>query len=60
MPGMTTTRLTYTDYHQAIKRARNSEWQREKESDLANYSPLNLAMKNGKVPIIVAGNMKSN
>ena len=29
IPGMTTTRLSYTDYYLIIKRARNSEWQRE-------------------------------
>ena len=29
MPGMTTTRLLHTDYYLTIRRARNSEWQRE-------------------------------
>ena len=29
MPGMTITRLPYTDYYLTIKRARNSKWQRE-------------------------------
>ena len=27
MPGMTTTRPTYTNYYLTIRRARNSEWQ---------------------------------
>ena len=31
MPGLITTRLPYTDYYQTIRRARNSEWQREWE-----------------------------
>ena len=29
MPGITTTRLPYTDYYLAIRMARNSKWQRE-------------------------------
>ena len=32
MPGMTTSRLPYTDYYLIIIRARNSEWQREWEN----------------------------
>ena len=31
MPGMTTTRLPYTDYYLTIRRARNSEWQKERK-----------------------------
>ena len=33
IPGMTTTSLPYTDYYQTIRRARNSEWQREWENN---------------------------
>ena len=29
IPGLITTRLSYTDYYLTIRRARNSEWQRE-------------------------------
>ena len=29
MPGMTTTRLFYTDYYLMIRKARNSKWQKE-------------------------------
>ena len=29
MPGMTSSRLCYTDYYLTIRRVRNSEWQRE-------------------------------
>ena len=29
IPGMTTLKLPYTNYYLTIKRARNSEWQRE-------------------------------
>ena len=32
IPGMTTTRLPYTDYNLTIRRAKNSEWQREWEN----------------------------
>ena len=32
MPGMITTRLPHTDYYLTIRRARNSEWQREWEN----------------------------
>ena len=32
MPGMTLTRLPYTDYYLTIRKARNSEWQRELEN----------------------------
>ena len=32
LPGMTTTRLLYTDYYLTIRRARNSKWQREWEN----------------------------
>ena len=31
MSGMTTTRLLYTEYYLTIRRARNSEWEREWE-----------------------------
>ena len=33
IPGMTTMRLPYSDYYQTIRRARNSEWQREWENN---------------------------
>ena len=33
IPGMTTMRLSYSDYYQTIRRARNSEWQRELENN---------------------------
>ena len=49
MPGMTTTSLPHTDYYQAIKRARNSELQREWKTMLASYTTLNHASKKGKV-----------
>ena len=29
IPGMTTTRLPYSDYYQTIRKARNLEWRRE-------------------------------
>ena len=29
MPGMTTTRLPYTDYYLTIRKAKNSEWKME-------------------------------
>ena len=32
IPGMTTTRLSYTDHYLTIRRARNSEWQRKWEN----------------------------
>ena len=32
IPGMTTMRLPYSDYYQTIRRARNSEWQKEWEN----------------------------
>ena len=39
IPGITTMRLPYSDYYQTIRRARNSEWQREWE----NYTTSNHA-----------------
>ena len=42
MPGLVTTRLPYTDYYLTIRRARNSEWQREWENStikLRNIKP---------------------
>ena len=33
IPGMTTTRLLHTDYYLTIRRAINSEWQRECENN---------------------------
>ena len=33
MPGMTTTRLSHTDYYLTIRRTRNSEWQSEWENN---------------------------
>ena len=51
MPGMTTTRLPFTDYYLTFRRARNFEWQRERES---NTNKLH-ASKNGKVLTIAVG-----
>ena len=32
IPGMTSTRIPYTDYYLTIRRAKNTEWQREWEN----------------------------
>ena len=40
MPGMITTRLPYTDYYQTIRRARNSEWQREWENNTSKLKQI--------------------
>ena len=53
MPGMTTTTLSYTHYYLTIRRARNFKWQVE-----ANYTTSNHALKSGKVPTTVVGNMR--
>ena len=57
---MTTTRLPYTDYYLTIRKARNSEWQREGKTALVCYTILNHASKNGKVHTIAVGNTRSN
>ena len=49
MPGMTTTKLPYIDYYMTIRRARDSEWQREWKTALVSYTILDHASKNGKV-----------
>ena len=50
IPGMTKTRQPYTDYYLTIRKARNSEWQREwKNSTIKlHYTVLNHASKNGR------------
>ena len=55
---MTAIRLPHTDYYLILRRARNTEWQRECEN---NTSKLHYnAWKNGKVPTIAVGNMRCN
>ena len=56
--GMTTTRLTYTEYYLTIRRARNSEWQREWKNSTSKLHYI--TSKNGKVHTIAVGNMRSN
>ena len=55
-----TTRLSYTDYYLTIRRAKNSEWQREWESVLAYYTTLNLTFNRGKVSTAVLGSIRSS
>ena len=57
---MTTTRLHHKDYYLTIRMARNSDLQREWEKILVNYTILNHASKNGKVPTTAVGNTRSN
>ena len=58
--GMTTTKLPYTDYYLTIRRARNSEWQREWENSTSKLHYTNHAQKSGKVPTTAIGNMRLN
>ena len=48
MPGMTITRLPYTDYYLTIRRARTSNG----KAAIVRYTILNHAMKNEKVQAI--------
>ena len=58
MPGMTITRLPYTDYYLMIRRARISEWQSGWENSNANCTTSNHALKSGGVPTTVVVNIR--
>ena len=60
IPGMTTTRLPYTDYYLTIRRARKSEWQRYWESINCRLHYIKHILKNEKVQTIAVGNLSSN
>ena len=59
MPEMTTTRLPYTHYYLTIRRARNSEWQREWENNTNKLHFIKRESKNGKVHTIAVGNTRT-
>ena len=61
MPGMTTTRLPYTDYYLTIKRDRNSLSDKGNgKTVIVSYTTLNHVSKSGKVSTTVVGNTWSN
>ena len=61
IPGMTTTRLPYTDFYLTIRKARNSgNGKGSGKTALVSYTILIHTLKNGKVHTIAVGNMRSN
>ena len=60
MLRMTTTKLPHTVYYLAIRRARNSDWQKNGKITIASYTTLNYASKNEKVLTTAVGNTMLN
>ena len=48
MPGVITTRLSYTDYYLAIRRSRNSKWKREWENSSSKLHYIKLSIEKRK------------
>ena len=49
-PGMTTTRLAYTNYYLTIRKTRNSEKQKECGNSTSKLNYIKPVLKRGKVP----------
>ena len=60
MPGVITTRLPYRDYYQTIRRARNSEWQREWENNTSNLKQIKPRIEEWESAHNSFDNMRSN
>ena len=59
MLGMTTTILPYTEHYSlTIMRAKTLNGKESGKTIQANYTTSNLALKSGKVPTTVVGNMR--
>ena len=60
IPGITRTRLPYTDYYLTIRKARNSEWQREWINITSKLHYIKPRIEERKVHTVAVGNMRSN
>ena len=58
LPGMTTSKLPYTDYYLTIRRAKNCEWQKSGKIVVTNYTISNQVLQSGRGLTTVVGNMR--
>ena len=58
MPGVTTRRLSHTDYYLIIRRAKGVKG--NEKTVLVSYTTSNNALKSGKVLTTAVGNIRSN